>query len=98
VFVLFECGYSRTRWKLKINPTVNINELTKKAAVIPAASKRKMPINGPGTVAILKTELVIPSIPPCSSAEVRKENWVRLCALRHYLKRLFRVIKARLQI
>ena len=54
--------------KLKISAMVNIAELPKKGAVVPANSKSKPPIKGPGTVAMLRTELAIPRIPPCSSA------------------------------
>ena len=38
----------------------------KKGAGSPANSKRAPPINGPGTVAMLATELVTPRVPPCS--------------------------------
>jgi hypothetical protein len=51
------CLYLRTTMKLKTSPIPNIAELPKKGAVIPANSKRKPPINGPGTVAMLRTEL-----------------------------------------
>ena len=60
--------------KLKANPTASIAELPRNAAVAPATSKRKPPINGPGTVAMLKMELAIPRIPPCSSAGVNRER------------------------
>ena len=59
--------------KLKPSPITNITELPKNAAVGPAISKRKPPINGPGTVAILDTELAIPKTPPCLSAGVSRE-------------------------
>jgi len=62
--------------KLKTNPTASIAELPKNAAVAPATSKRKPPINGPGTVAMLKMELAMPRIPPCSSAGVSRERKV----------------------
>jgi hypothetical protein len=64
----FEFRYFQITLKLKTNPTASIAELPKNAAVAPANSKRKPPINGPGTVAMLKTELAMPRIPPCSSA------------------------------
>jgi len=47
--------------------------LTKNGEANPANSKRKPPINGPGTVAMLATELVTPNILPCSLSLVALE-------------------------
>ena len=60
--------------KLKASPTASTAELPRNATVAPATSKRKPPIKGPGTVAMLRTELAMPSIPPCSSAGVSRER------------------------
>jgi hypothetical protein len=70
----YESRYFLMTLKLKANPTASIAELPKNAAVAPAISKRKPPIKGPGTVAMLIMELAIPRIPPCSSVGVNRER------------------------
>ena len=72
----FDFLYFRMTRKLKINPTANMAALPRNATIGPASSKRKPPIKGPGTVAMLIMEPAMPRIPPCSSVGVSRERKV----------------------